>query len=91
VSTVRELLDQLAAGDASIGEVAADFRTREWPPVNKPTMDQRWLGDEGNAPGDDDWALVEADSRLSPANYALLVAAHSDARPADLLDGGRAA
>ena len=79
MATVRELLDRLAARQVTAAQVAADFRARTWPPRRKPTAGQSWGTEDDEPAGDDSWGLVESDSRLSPAQRAILGKAFDDA------------
>jgi len=76
MATVKALLDRLAAGGMTAAQVAADFRGRSWPARPQASDAQAFGVADGDPPGDDSWALVEADSRLSPAQYAVLMRAH---------------
>lgn len=79
MATVTALLDQLAAGELTVDEVAADFRTRTWPAVDRATWDEAQLGVEADAPGPDSWDAVNADFRVTPETYTRLAAAYQEA------------
>lgn len=79
MATVKELLDDLAAGRKTAAEVAADFRTRSWPAPQRAGDAVAYGVADDDPPGDDSWALVEADSRLNPSRFAVLHAAHERA------------
>ncbi|MEV4511369.1 hypothetical protein AB0K00_20630 [Dactylosporangium sp. NPDC049525] len=76
---MRELLDDLAAGRLTLAQVAADFRTRTWPPRRQATEAQMWGVHDADLPEDDSWQLVETDSRLTAAQYAVLGKAYDQA------------
>ncbi|WP_431976062.1 hypothetical protein [Micromonospora haikouensis] len=77
--TVRELLDLLAAGEMTVEQVAADFRTRPWPKAPSVSDVEAWGVTDLPAPGSDSWATVSADSRLSPDHYQTLGRAYQQA------------
>lgn len=79
VTTVRTILDQLAAGTITASAAAADFRARTWPPRAESTEAQAWGVEDYDPPAEDSWELVEADSRLSAPQRAVLRRAHLDA------------
>lgn len=79
MASVRELLDQLAAKKITVAQVAADFRARSWPPRQGPSAAAAWGVEDDEPAGDDSWALVESDSRLSAPQRAVLNRAFDDA------------
>lgn len=79
MATVKELLDGLASRRLTVSQVAADFRQRSWAPRRTPTAAQAWGVEDAEAPGDNDWSLVESDSRLSAAQLAVLGKAYDTA------------
>lgn len=79
MASVRELLDSLAAGQLTPQAVAADFEKRRWAPRPQASAAQAWGVADDEPPGEDDWAVVEADSRLSPSRRELLGRAYDRA------------
>lgn len=79
MASVRELLDDLAAGRLTPQAVAADFERRRWAPRRQPSTAQAWGVADDEPPGEDEWAVVEADSRLSPSRRELLGRAYDRA------------
>jgi predicted ABC-type ATPase len=77
---VSEVLDDLDAGTISIGDAAADFAGRVWPRPQPVTDAEAWGVDDDPAPLPDSWDIVNADSRLTAAQYRTLAAAYQDAR-----------
>jgi hypothetical protein len=76
---VQDLLDRLAAGDLTVKDVAADFAARTWPALPAPSEAAAW-GVTDDPPADpDSWATVNADPRLSPADYQTLAKAYAKA------------
>jgi hypothetical protein len=91
--TVVQLLDELAAGRVTTETVAADFSARTWPAEDgvAGTLDESGPSVVPAVAGADTWAAVDADSRLSPEQYATLSWAYWQARggtpPEVALDG----
>lgn len=79
MATVKDRLDQLAAGKMSLDQVAQDFATRKWPPRTPTTDGQFWGTEDVDAPDDNSWDAVNADSRLTTDQYAALCDAHAKA------------
>ena len=82
MSSVRAVLDALASGSMGLDEATADFAARTWPA--KPTMtDAQFWGVTDDDPGPpDSWDTVDADSRLTGAQYSALAAAYGKAKRA---------
>lgn len=76
MATVRQQLDALAGDGSRLDAVARDFAARSWPGREKATDAQAWGVVDDDAPGDNDWALVEQDSRLTAAQYRVLADAY---------------
>lgn len=79
MASVKALLDQMASGKLTAAQVAADFRTRTWPAKAKLTAAQRAGVEDLDPPGENDWAAVETDSRVTSAQYAILLKARQAA------------
>jgi hypothetical protein len=75
MATVGEMLDRLDAGELTLDEVAADFRGRRWQPEPAATDAQVWGVADDDEPSGDSWAVVNADSRLTPEQYQTLASA----------------
>lgn len=79
MASVRRLLDDLAAGRLTTQAVAADFERRRWPARPQASTAQAWGVADDEPPGEDAWAVVEADSRLSPTQREMLGRAYDRA------------
>ena len=77
MATVRELLDRLHVGDATVEETARAFRERRWPVPPEPTAAQMWGVVDFPGPDPDSWDAVEADTRLTGPQYQLLADAYA--------------
>lgn len=77
--TVRYLLDQLASGALTIDQVAEDFSSRSWPTQPMTTASEFWGVTDDIPPGDNEWGVVDQDSRLSSDQYGQLAQAYSRA------------
>jgi hypothetical protein len=80
MATVRQQLDALAADGSKLDAVVADFAGRSWPARKRSTDAQAWGVEDDDVPGDNDWALVEQDSRLTGAQYRVLAEAYRRSR-----------
>ena len=72
MASVTEMLDRLASGRATLGEVAEDFAARSWPKPKPLTDAQRHGVHDIDPPDENSWAAVHADSRLTPQEYETL-------------------
>ncbi|MFC0504237.1 hypothetical protein [Micromonospora costi] len=79
MSSVRDVLDRLAAGEITLKQAAEDFRTRKWPAQPATTEEQAWGVHDDPAPAEDSWDLVNADSRLTSDQYKVLAEAYTEA------------
>lgn len=79
MSTVRQMLERYHAGQVTLDELARDFTSRQWPVQPQATAAQAWGVHDGEHPGDDSWAAVDADSRLTPDEYQRLAQARQAA------------
>lgn len=77
--TVTELLDALADGRMTVEAVAADFAGRAWPKRRPATEAQVYGVADDAEPDPDSWDAVNADSRLTAAQYATLSKAYQNA------------
>lgn len=94
MTTVRSLLDRLAAGEVDLSEVEREFLDLQWTlePRQNPVAEDPWLavyrdlGSERDA-GDlfSEVADAHLGGRLTPAQYAVLAKAASDAMRAQVL------
>lgn len=75
MSTITDLLDDLAVRRLTIAEVAAGLREFEWQPSSAPAEDDV----ENLPPAEDSFDEVQADSRLTARQYARLAAAYREA------------
>lgn len=80
--TVTDLLDQMAAGQLTVKQVADEFRNRKWRAPKTATDAQAWGAADEDPPDPDSWDAVNADSRLTPDQYTLLSQAYKQARAA---------
>lgn len=78
-STVKDLLDLLASDALTIDQVAEEFANRPWPAQPTASVAEFWGVADSVPPGDDDWKLVDQDSRLTGDQYGRLAAAHAQA------------
>lgn len=70
--TVKEMLDRLASGRATLDQVAADFAARTWSKGKPLTEAQRW-GVHDLPPADENSPdVVSADHRLTAQQYGVL-------------------
>lgn len=76
MATVRQQLDALAADGSKLDTVVADFASRSWPARRKTSDAQAWGVEDDDVPGDNDWDLVQQDSRLTPGQYRVLADAY---------------
>lgn len=75
MATVKEMLDRLASGQATLAEVAADFATRKWP-KKKPLTDAQLHGVHDLPPRDPNSAdMLNTDYRLTAQQHQVLFAA----------------
>lgn len=79
MANVRDVLDQLVAGEITLKAAAEDFRTRRWPALPKTTEAQAWGVQDDTPPPDNSWDVVNTDSRLTGEQYKVLVAAYEQA------------
>lgn len=83
MATVKDMLDALASGQASLEQTAARFRTHQWslPARADDDIAAMWGQADDELPGENTWGVVDADSRLSPAQYQVLADAYEQALP----------
>lgn len=79
MTSVRDVLDRLVAGDIKLSAAADDFRTRRWPALPKTTEAQAWGVEDDTPAPDDSWDVVNNDSRLTGDQYKTLAAAYAEA------------
>jgi hypothetical protein len=75
---VGDMLDALVAGQTSLQETARLFRSYPWAPVTELDELQRWGVADAAMPGPDSFGIVQRDSRLTPAQFAVLRQAWQD-------------
>lgn len=75
--TVQQVLDRLADKSMTLQAAVDDFRSREWSKPKRASLAQAYGVEDDDAPDPNTWDAVNADSRLTPAQYqALADAAH---------------
>ena len=79
VLSVREVLDGLATGEISLDAAVADFASRTWPAPKRASDAQVWGAADDEGSPVDGWETVDADSRLTSAQYGALAAAYAKA------------
>lgn len=80
MATVRQLLDALVSGQATLADTVAAFQARPWPPPPAPPPETAAWGETDDVvAGDDEWATVDTDARLSTQQYSALAAAYRQA------------
>lgn len=79
MANVRDVLDQLAAGQITLAVAAEDFRTRKWPKLPKTSDAQAWGVVDDTPAGGDSWDVVNSDSRLTSDQYKVLAGAYAQA------------
>lgn len=78
MASVKDLLDRLAAGDATLDETVSAFRNREWPVAGKASEAANWGAEDPPFGGPDSFDVVAADSRLTTAQYQALARAYEE-------------
>jgi hypothetical protein len=76
---VKQLLDDLVSGKASLEQTAAAFRRYAWAPAPVWDEAQRWGVADPPPVTPDSFGVVERDSRLTPPQFAVLRQAWQDA------------
>ncbi len=79
MASVKELLDDLVTGRASLAEVVADFGSRTWPPMPESTMAEDWGVTDAPVGSAESWFTVQNDPRLTSEQYQALGAAYRKA------------
>lgn len=80
MDTVKDMLDALVSGQASLDDTAARFRARRWPARVLPDSPaQMWGIEDGEVSEADSWGAVDSDSRLTVAQYQVLAQAYENA------------
>jgi hypothetical protein len=75
MASVQQVLDKLAAGKITLADAVADFEGRRWPARARTSVGRAFGVEDDPVPTGNDWATVEADSRLTTAQYTALAKA----------------
>lgn len=76
---VKQLLDDLVAGKASLEQTVQAFRAYRWAAAPRPDKAQQWGVADPPRVTPDSFGVVERDSRLTPKQFAALRKAWQDA------------